>query len=117
LALFILSSCGNDSPEDQTAGSADAENVLTIAQGKDLKSFDTTDNRDSPSNVTTRNLYSRLFKRENPETMEIVPELVEEYEMVDDDRWMLKLREDVQFHNGDSLTAEDVEFTLTRLAT
>lgn len=117
LGLIILSSCGNDSPEDQTAGSADAENVLTIAQGKDLKSFDTTDNRDSPSNVTTRNLYSRLFKRENPETMEIVPELVEEYEMVDDDRWMFKLREDVQFHNGDSLTAEDVEFTLTRLAT
>src|SRR5690606_6883694 len=40
----------------------------------------------------------------------------ESWENVDDTTWSFKLKEGVKFHNGDDLTAEDVKFTLERVA-
>ncbi|WP_088052533.1 ABC transporter substrate-binding protein [Virgibacillus dakarensis] len=113
LMLFGCSSADDGKAEGETTKD---DNRLTIAQGADLLSFDTANNRHTPSDVILRNMFNRLFKRENPETMKIVPELVEEYEMVSDDTWNFKLKEGVTFHNGDPLTAEDVAFTLNRVA-
>src|SRR5699024_7647462 len=60
------------------------------------------------------NMYSYLFKR-NVDG-EIEPELVETYENINDTTWEFTLKEDVKFHNGSELTAEDVKFTLERVA-
>lgn len=45
---------------------------------------------------------------------EIVPELAESWENVDPNTWIVHLRKDVKFHNGDTLTAADVVFSLDR---
>ncbi|HLS06339.1 MAG TPA: ABC transporter substrate-binding protein, partial [Bacillota bacterium] len=60
------------------------------------------------------NMYNYLFKRN--ESGDIEPDLVAAYENIDETTWQFTLREDVTFHNGDQLTAEDVKFTLERAA-
>ncbi|MBY7144584.1 ABC transporter substrate-binding protein [Virgibacillus sp. NKC19-3] len=119
LVLFtalVIFGCSNSDVTNTADENTNDDNTLTIAQGADLQSFDTGDNRHTPSDVILRNMFNRLFKRDNPESMEIVPELVEDYEMVNENTWYFKLKEGVTFHNGDPLTAEDVEFTLNRVA-
>lgn len=52
----------------------------------------------------------------DPATREIVPYLAESWEVSDDGlTYTFKLREDVVFHNGDALTAEDYVFTFERI--
>src|SRR5690606_41119592 len=47
---------------------------------------------------------------------EIVPEIAESWEQIDAPAWEFKIRSGVTFHNGDPLTAEDVRFSLERVA-
>ena len=57
-------------------------------------------------------VYDRLM-RWNPEAEEFQPKLAESLESNDDNTvWTLKLREGVNFSNGDPLTAEDVAYTI-----
>ncbi|WP_049924705.1 ABC transporter substrate-binding protein [Halopiger djelfimassiliensis] len=57
-------------------------------------------------------IYEPLFDIEPGETPE--PRVVEDWEHTGDGAVDLLLREDVQFHDGQDLTAEDVAFTLRR---
>ncbi|MGM0718459.1 MAG: ABC transporter substrate-binding protein [Halobacteriota archaeon] len=57
-------------------------------------------------------IYEPLFNFEPGEG--IFPRVVEETEIVDDGVTELSIRNDVQFHNGDQLTAEDVAWTINR---
>ncbi|MGI5935992.1 MAG: ABC transporter substrate-binding protein [Oscillospiraceae bacterium] len=49
------------------------------------------------------------------ETGEILPELATEWKYEDDTTLYMKIRDNVYFHNGEHLTAEDVFFTLQRI--
>lgn len=49
------------------------------------------------------------------EEMEPTPWLAEEWEAIDETTWVFTLREDVTFHNGESLTAEDVVYSFERV--
>lgn len=51
--------------------------------------------------------YDHLLTRQQSD-MEIVPQLVREYEPVDQTHWNMTLAEGVTFHNGEELTAETV---------
>jgi peptide/nickel transport system substrate-binding protein len=55
--------------------------------------------------------YDALVYRD-PATLELTPLLATEWRWVDDLTLEFKLREDVKFHNGDPMTAEDVAYTL-----
>jgi len=46
--------------------------------------------------------------------MNIHPELATSWEQLDDRSWQFELRDDVYFHNGDKLTANDVAFSFRR---
>ena len=61
--------------------------------------------------------HDSLFSYD-PATGEIGPKLATEWEWLDDEctKLHIKLRDDVTFQNGNKLTAEDVEFTLSRVA-
>lgn len=59
-------------------------------------------------------LYDRLVSVDTT-TGEIVPSLATAWEWTDDVTLHMTLREDVYFHNGAHMTAEDVMFTLQRL--
>ncbi len=76
------------------------------------------------SNVGSRVTYSMfdyLIERDflsgpTPGTgFELIPQVAQEWRRLDDLTIEFRLREDVRFHNGDRLTAEDVVFTFERL--
>ncbi|SFZ85521.1 peptide/nickel transport system substrate-binding protein [Devosia enhydra] len=61
-------------------------------------------------------IYDPLVTRnwtEDPEGGELRPSLATAWEQVDDLTWRFTIREGVKFHNGETMTAEDVAFTLS----
>ncbi|QTA81343.1 Two component system response regulator/histidine kinase, solute-binding domain-containing [Desulfonema limicola] len=61
------------------------------------------------------NMFDALVARNN--TGMIVPELAESWVQKDDKTYIFRLRKDVQFHNSDIMTAQDVVFTFNRILT
>lgn len=53
-----------------------------------------------------------LFKLDD--NMETIPWLAEDYEMLDNNTWKIKIKENISFHNGKNLTAEAVKSSIER---
>lgn len=51
------------------------------------------------------------------EDLNIIPELATSWEQVDDVTYLFHLRDDVTFHNGRQMTAEDVKYSFERILT
>lgn len=59
-------------------------------------------------------VFDALTKRENLDTLEVVPALATSWEVADDDMtWTVHLRQGVKWHDGVDFTAADVKFTYT----
>lgn len=59
-------------------------------------------------------VFECLTKRENLETLELIPALATSWEVADDGTtWTVNLRQGVKWHDGIEFTAEDVKFTFT----
>ncbi|MHC0038069.1 ABC transporter substrate-binding protein [Pseudoneobacillus sp. C159] len=116
LALVLSACSGKSGKSSQTAGEpvekSDSK-TLVIANGTDMVTFDIHDHNTTSSEAIHVNMFNYLV-RNTPDG--IVGDLAESFENVDDLTWSFKLKEGVTFHNGDSLTAEDVKFTLERVA-
>jgi peptide/nickel transport system substrate-binding protein len=67
-----------------------------------------------PAAQIYEHLYSTLVQPD-PETGKIVPDLAESWEVPDPKTHIFKLRQDVKFHSGRTLTAEDVKYSFERL--
>lgn len=116
--LTIMAACGSGSDDtDGATGTAEAEGddkVLTVAFSSPLPSTDPQGISAEARRIVDTNVFNRLFRLDAD--MEIQPELVEEYEMTDETTLNITLKDDVTFHNGDPLTAEDVKFSIERVA-
>ena len=67
-------------------------------------------------NTQTMLVYDTLISW-NSTTQEAEPELATEWKWVNDTTMNIKMRDDVYFHNGEKLTADDVKFSFERLLT
>ncbi|MBT0159768.1 hypothetical protein G4O51_07265 [Candidatus Bathyarchaeota archaeon A05DMB-2] len=57
-------------------------------------------------------VFDSLTRRENLETLKVIPELAISWEVADDQKtWTVKLRQGVKWHDGVEFTAADVKFT------
>ena len=57
-------------------------------------------------------VFDCLTRRENLETLDLIPSLATSWEVADDDKtWTFNLRQGVKWHDGVEFTAEDVKFT------
>lgn len=95
-----------------TLGSAYGQ-ILRVGQGADAVSLSPHNTNDQPSARVMRQIYDTLVVQ--TEDLELVPGLAESWEQIDELTWEFTIREGVTFHNGDTLTASDVKFTLDRL--
>jgi peptide/nickel transport system substrate-binding protein len=65
--------------------------------------------------VVLKPLYENLLSRD-PKTGDMIPMLAERWEMLDSGQtWKFYLRQGVRFHNGQEMTAEDVQFTFASI--
>ncbi|AYY12525.1 peptide/nickel transporter substrate-binding protein [Actinobacteria bacterium YIM 96077] len=118
---LLLSACGGDQPSSANPdgdGSVDAgEPVvggnLTVAIPSDPQSLDAAVNPTQVAVHLANTLYEKLFDVD--EDNQAHPMLVDDY-TISDDRltYTFTLRDDVTFHDGHPLTAEDVVASLER---
>ncbi|MGI9331892.1 MAG: ABC transporter substrate-binding protein [Gammaproteobacteria bacterium] len=88
--------------------------TLVAAFSADPAGFDPVRGPSGMSHVVIEQVYSTLMALD-PEAKPY-PELAESYDVSDDGlAYTFKLRQGVQFHNGDMLTAQDVKFSFDRL--
>ncbi|WP_432357291.1 ABC transporter substrate-binding protein [Sporosarcina sp. UB5] len=119
IMALLLAACGGGesttSNEEETKEKNDNNRTLTIAVGSDIVSFDVHNHNNTSTEAVHDNMFNYLVKRDADNVIQ--PELVETIEQLDDLTVQMKLKEGVKFHNGDSLTSEDVKFSLERVAT
>lgn len=120
--LSLLTGCNSSEPAPSTetedpgsTSTAEEAKVLTIGISSDILTLDPQAHAQTVTDNMFQMISVRLFRRSNE--MELVPDIVTEYEIVDDTTWKMSIRDDVVFSNGDPLTADDVKFTIEREAT
>ncbi len=115
LALAVFSGCApdDDDPEEVVA-EPDEPTEIVIAQGIDVQDWDIHDHNNTATEAVHVNLFDYLVWRNAEQELE--PALAEDWEIIDDTTWKFELREGVTWHDGEPFTAEDVKFTLERVA-
>ena len=115
LLCAVLSGCGDGSTEQAPETQA-AANEVTVGIAQDL------DNSLDPHKTVkagTREVMFNVFEglvKPTPNG-DLIPAIAETYTVSDDHRtYTFQLRKDVQFHNGDTVTAEDVLYSIQRCA-
>ncbi|MFR1676684.1 MAG: ABC transporter substrate-binding protein, partial [Fusobacterium sp.] len=88
------------------------EKNLKVAFGYKPRSFDPHRHTDSSTLAVTKQIYNNLFAL--TEDGELVSELVESYEIQEDNSIILNLRKGIYFHDGSELKGKDVENSLKR---
>ena len=99
-----------EAAENETVSSKD---TLVVAFDREPASLDPIGNNVVVKRMIEANIFDTLLKFD--ENMEPVPCLAESWEQVDETTWKFNLRQDVTFHNGDPLTAQDVTFSFERV--
>ncbi|QZX98456.1 ABC transporter substrate-binding protein [Halobaculum rubrum] len=110
---------GGDESETDTGETSDGESTtattaggtLNFAQTKSPLDFDPLKANDVPSLQVVGQVFDNLYTY--GEGTELVPQLAAGEPEVNDDatRYVVELREDIAFHNGEPITAEDVKYS------
>lgn len=114
--VLALAGCGGaktaQTPATTPAAQSGPSQVTVVLDG-DPPSLNP--NFTGSSNVTqlTANIFDPLFQRNGQG--EIEPGLATKWENPQPDTWVITLRKDVTFHNGDKLTAADVVYSIERI--
>lgn len=102
----------NNTPEANFPETA-VPDTLTIALASEPPSLDIFQLSDSAATLVSKVHCEGLLRR-NDATMEYEGVLAESWEYLDDNTIRFHLRDDVYFHNGEKMTAEDVLFMFQR---
>lgn len=116
-----LCACGGDTPNssDPAASASSGElskgNSVTVGIAQDLDSLDPHKAVNAGTSEVLFNLFEGLMKA-SPDGG-VVPAVASDYEMSEDGKtYTFTLREGVMFHNGETVTADDVLYSLERCA-
>lgn len=86
---------------------------LKVGFSADALTLDPANHRNRETETIIRNLFDGIVTRDTD--MIVVPELAESWSAIDPTTYEFKLREGVTFHDGSTLTAEDIQFSIDRL--
>ena len=93
------------------SNNATAKTIKWSMQGDSL-TLDPHAQNEGPTTQVSRQVYEALVTRGLD--MSIGPQLATKWKAVDPNTWYFFLRDDVQFSNGQSMTSEDVVFSILR---
>lgn len=122
MLVLILTACSNgntgsegsgDSSTDEKNPASDRGNEVVIGLSSDPQSWDPIDTFLLDWSTVATSVFEGLVERTLD--LELVPGLAESWEYEDDKTLVFKLREGVEFHNGEPFNAEAVKFTFDRL--
>lgn len=108
--IFLLAGCNNLAGTEATPSQH-----LIVALTGDPVSLDPHFANDAISATAINTIFERLVRQD--ETGNLWPWLATDWNRIDDRTYEFAIREDVQFHNGEPMTIEDVAFSLRRSAT
>ncbi len=86
---------------------------LHIGFSEDAITLDPANHRRRETETIIRNIYDGLLTR--TPRMLVIPQLAESWKQLDPVTYEFTIHRDVQFHNGDILTVDDIKFTFERL--
>jgi peptide/nickel transport system substrate-binding protein len=105
---------GGDQETEGGAGTTEVPEFKWLLVGS-VTSLDPGAATDWPTTMAAVNYYNPLITID-PEEKKPVANIATEWTIEDDGTtWVFSLRDDVTFHNGDPLTAEDVAYSLNRI--
>ena len=87
---------------------------LKIAVAADITSMDPHFFNLFPNNNMAEHIFDKLVQMDPDSKM--IPGLATSWKVIDPLTWEFKLRKGVKFHDGSELTAEDVAFSIDRVA-
>ena len=87
---------------------------ITVVQALDMISFDPTATSDLNNQYVLYNIYSRLFTYPPNRLAGDVKELCKDFKRVSNTEWHFTIWENVKFHDGTTLTVDDVVYSLNR---
>ena len=96
---------------DQPSSNGGGKDSIVIATMGETPSLSPVDHNAVAGDYMNALTYATLF-RSNIDTLEPEPYLVESYENISDTVWEFKLKEGVKYHNGETMTAEDVKASI-----
>ena len=102
----------DDGVDDDSDDGVDDHDELTITLSQFPDTIDPLDHITGDYFDVLDHIYEPLFDFDPGEG--IFPRVVEEWEILGDGATELRIRDDVVFHNGDQLTAEDIAWTIRR---
>jgi peptide/nickel transport system substrate-binding protein len=86
--------------------------VFRWANQGDAQTMDPHSQNEGVTTNINQHIYERLVDRD--EKLQIVPSLAQRWQQIDPLTWRIYLRENVKFHDGALLTADDVLFSIER---
>ena len=109
--VLFLSACGGKTPETPPTGNERVKDTIVERAVADQKTFDPFGTTDLNDQRTHYQIFDSLM-REEPDGS-LVPALCTDYKFNEaGDEITFTIREGVKFHNGDTMTADDVVFSL-----
>lgn len=100
-------------PYTGTAVAAGKEDI-TVVQALDMVSFDPIATSDLNNQYVLYNIYSRLFTFPKNRLSGEVKELCKDFKRVSNSEWHFTIWDNVKFHDGSTLTVDDVVYSLNR---
>ena len=92
-----------------------AKDTLLWGVNAEASSLDPATSKDTVTHMMMYQIYDTLIKEAPEDYNKLVPGLAEKWEFsADNTELTFHLRKGVKFHNGDTLTADDVQFSLQR---
>lgn len=116
--VLFLTACGNDNNSDNEDfyqnddGDLVDDRDLVVGIFADPVRLDPRYSNDGASNIVNSQIFEALVTHD--EDMNIVPSLADSWERIDDYSIEFSLNQNVYFHNGAKMTADDVSFSLAR---
>ena len=110
MMLGLLAGCNSSGGGDKKGSDGGKKDSIVIATSGETPSLSPTEHNAVAGDYMNQLTYSMLFRTDMD--LKPQPHLVESYENVDESTWRFKIKEGVKFHNGDTMTADDVVASL-----